>query len=389
MADRGALSGSASKRGKAAPVRQAVIVAGGRGSRLGAIAAETPKPLLDVGGRPFVEHLLFELGRIGIEEVLLLVGPHRSAFTRALRPARRAGPRLVLISEPKPAGTAGALWYARKRLAPRFFLLNGDSILDANLLCLAAPMAEDGALAGTVAALAVPDAARYGRIECAGDRIVAFREKGEGGPGLVNAGVYLFDRNRLLQRIARPPCSLERDVLPALAAGRALCAVKYEGRFIDIGLPESLAAARGLFPEWHRRPGAFIELGALAASGAGVRLRWRKGAAAALRRLNDAGCYTIVLAPGVAQGAALRRRLNAALAGDGANIDALYAARSKFAFEALLDAARAEWPIAESGSVLITSAPHIVPQTPPYLAVFRAAPSSDLAGLVEAALDTP
>jgi dTDP-glucose pyrophosphorylase len=379
------MSVSGSKRGKTAPVRQAVIVAGGRGSRLGAIAGGTPKPLLDVGGRPFVEHLLFELGRIGIEEVLLLVGPHRSAFARALGAARRTAPRLVLVPEPKPAGTAGALWYARKRLAPRFFLLNGDSILDGNLLRLAAAMAEDGTLAGAVAALEVPDTGRYGHIECARNRIAAFREKGESGPGLINAGVYLFARKRLLNRIARPPCSLERDVLPALIAERALRAVTYQGRFIDIGLPESLAAARGLFPAWHRRPGAFIELGALAASGGGSRMRWRKGAADALRRLNDSGCYVIVLAPGVAQGAAARRRLNAALQSEGAHIDALYATRSTSSFEALLDTARSEWPIAESGSVLITSAPHIVPQTPPYLAAFRV--TGDLGAVVSAALD--
>lgn len=377
------MGGAGNKRGNAPPVRQAVIVAGGRGSRLGAITAETPKPLLDVGGKPFIEHLLFELGRIGIEEVLLLVGPHRAAFTRALRPARRAAPRLVLISEPKPAGTAGALWHARKRLAPRFFLVNGDSIVDGNLLRLAAAMAEGGAPAGAVAALDVPDTARYGRIECTGDRISAFREKGESGPGLINAGVYLFERKRLLAHSAKPPCSLERDVLPALAAAGALRAVVYRGRFIDIGLPESLAAARGLFPDWHRRRGAFLEFGALAA--AGSRPRWRKGAAAALRRLNDAGCYTIILAPGTAQGATLRRRLNAVLQGEGAHIDALYAGRSRSAFEALLDRARAEWPVAESGSVLVTSAPHIVPQTPPYLAVFRA--SGEIGAVIAAALD--
>ena len=366
------------------PVRQAVIVAGGRGTRLGAITAETPKPLLEVGGRPFIEHLLFDLGRLGIEEILLLVGPHRAAFAKALNPARRAAPRLTLISEPKPAGTAGALWHARRHLAPRFFLLNGDSILDGNLLRLIACRAKSRAPAGAVALLEVADTARYGRIECDGARVAAFREKGASGPGLINAGIYLFDREPLLKRIARPPCSLERDVLPALAAEGALGAVPFERRFIDIGLPESLAEARGLFPGWHRRPGAFIELGALATIGAGARTRWRKGAAEALRRLNDAGYYAIVLAPGVAAGAALRRRLNAALQRKGAYIDALYAARSAAAFDALLDSARAEWPIAESGSILITGRPHIVPQTPPYLAVFRA--QGDLGAVVSAAL---
>lgn len=364
-------------------MRQAVIVAGGRGSRLGAIAGAMPKPLLEVGGRPFVEHLLYELARFGIEEVLLLVGPHAAAFRRALAPLRRADLGLALISEPKPAGTAGALWYARKRLAPRFLLLNGDSILDGNLLRLAA---EGAAAAGAIAVLDVPDAARYGRIDCAGDRVVAFREKGAGGPGLVNAGVYAFDRKRLLARIGAPPCSLERDILPALAAAGALRAVKFQGRFVDIGLPASLAEARALFPAWHRRPAAIFELGALARIDRARRIRWRTGAAAALRRLNDSGYYVFLLAPGAARGPALGRRLNAALRPHAAHIDALYAGRSAAAIDVLLAAARAEWPIAEAGSFLVTAAPHIVAQTTPYLPVFRAAPARDLDALVAAAL---
>jgi D-glycero-D-manno-heptose 1,7-bisphosphate phosphatase len=369
-------------------IRQAVIIAGGRGSRLGALTAETPKPLLEVGGRPFIDHLLFELGRFGVEEALLLVGPYRDAFRRALQPARRSGPKLVLVAEPKPAGSAGALWHARKRFDPRFFLLNGDSIFDGNWLRLAAALAESPKLAGAVAALEVPDTARYGRLDCAGGRIVAFREKGESGPGLINAGVYLFERDRLMARIAKPPLSLEREVLPALAAERALGAVIYQGRFVDIGLPESLAAARTMFPAWHRRPAAILELGALAQLGSGrsPRLAWRKGAVAALHRLNHAGYYAIALAPGAGKGVALRRRMNAALSAKGAHIDAVYAARSQAAFEALLERARADWPLADDGGFLVTAAAHIVPQNAPYLAVFRASRQSDLEELVAAAL---
>jgi D-glycero-D-manno-heptose 1,7-bisphosphate phosphatase len=351
---------------------------------LGALTAQTPKPLLEVGGRPFVEHLLFELGRAGIEEVLLLVGPYREAFRRALTPLKRKSMTLVLLSEPAPAGTGGALWHARRRLAKRFLVLNGDTILDGNLLRLAliAPKA-----AGAVAAIEAPDAARYGRIELEGNRVAAFREKSARGPGLVSAGAYVFDRAHVLARIAKPPCSLEHEVLPVLAASRSLQAVIYEGRFIDIGVPESLAAAREMFPAWHRRPAAFIELSALVAiDGRRVALRWRKGAREAVRRLNDSGYYTLVLAPGTTHGATLRRRLNAALSKQAAHIDAFYAARSTAAFETLLETARGQWPLAENGSFLITGAPHIVAQSQPYLAVFRGVRTSNIEELVAAAL---
>jgi D-glycero-D-manno-heptose 1,7-bisphosphate phosphatase len=370
-------------RGGGPLLRQAVIVAGGRGTRLGALTAKTPKPLLDVGGRPFIEHLLFELARFGIEEVLLLVGPYREAFRRALGPLKRNGMTLVLLPEPTPAGTAGALWHARKLLAKRFLMLNGDTFFDGNLLRLA--VAAKGA--GAMAALDAPDAARYGRIEVAGNRVAAFREKSARGPGLVSAGVYVFDRARVLARIAKLPCSLEHDVLPALAASRSLHAVQYLGRFIDIGVPEALAAARSMLPAWHRRPAAFIELSALAnVDNRQVAPHWRKRARKALRRLNDAGYYTLIIAPGTTQGAALRRRLNAALSSQAAHVDALYAARSMGSFETLLEAARAEWPLAESGSFLLTGSPHIVAQSEPYLAVFGVTQATDLDELVAAAL---
>lgn len=381
---------SGDNRSDAPPVRQAVIIAGGRGTRLGALTDKTPKPLLDVGGRPFIEHLLFELDRSGIEEAVLLVGPFGDVFRRALRPERPRQPRLVLVSEPEPAGTAGALWHARESLADRFYVLNGDSILDGNLLRLdAASRAEP--LAGAMAVLAVPDTARYGRVELAGDRVSVFREKGEAGPGLVNAGVYLFHRDRVLARIATPPSSLEQEILPALAAERSLRAVMYQGRFVDIGIPASLAAARGLFPAWHRRPAALIALDALLGLERGgnlpvTDLRWRRGAEAALRRLNDAGCYAIVLAaPSAAPG--LRRRMNTALMPAAAHIDGLFAPRFLGTDATLLRAVEAEWPIEREGSFLIMSGSwETEKESAPLLPVFRAAGDSDLDDLVSAAL---
>lgn len=381
---------SGDNRSDAPPVRQAVIIAGGRGTRLGALTDKTPKPLLDVGGRPFIEHLLFELDRSGIEEAVLLVGPFGDAFRRALRPERPRQPRLVLVSEPEPAGTAGALWHARESLADRFYLLNGDSILDGNLLRLDAAT-RAGSLTGAMAVLTVPNAARFGRVELAGDRVSVFLEKGESGPGLVNAGGYLFHRDRLLARIPGPPSSLEQEILPALAAERSLRAVRYQGRFVDIGIPASLAAARGLFPAWHRRPAALIALDALLGLERGgslpeTDLRWRRGAEAALRRLNDAGCYAIVLAaPSAATG--LRRRMNTELMPAAAHIDGLFAPRFLGTDATLLRAVEAEWPIEREGSFLIMPVSREAEkESAPRLPVFRAADDTDLDDLVSAAL---
>src|SRR5215813_1895149 len=118
-------------------IGQAAILCGGRGTRLGAITADIPKPLLPVGGIPFLDVLLFELARHGIRRILLLAGfqAHRIVEYATSTPLKaRFGLEIVVSVESQPAGTGGALWHARDRLEDRFFLLNGDSWFDVNLL---------------------------------------------------------------------------------------------------------------------------------------------------------------------------------------------------------------------------------------------------------------
>src|SRR5271166_1858360 len=121
-------------------LQQAVILCGGLGTRLGGLTAETPKPLLPVDGNPFLDVLLFELGRHGITQILLLAGfaahkMHEYALKTPLR--ARFGLELEVLVEPLRAGTGGALWHARDHLDHSFLLLNGDSWFDINLLELA------------------------------------------------------------------------------------------------------------------------------------------------------------------------------------------------------------------------------------------------------------
>src|SRR5207302_5752604 len=100
-------------------IRQAVILCGGRGTRLGALTAELPKPLLPVDGAPFLDLLLFELGRHGIRHILLLAGfaADRIVDYAAATPRKeRFGLTIEVSVEPEPAGTGGALWHARARL---------------------------------------------------------------------------------------------------------------------------------------------------------------------------------------------------------------------------------------------------------------------------------
>ncbi len=241
------------------------ILAGGLGTRLRPAVGDRPKVLAPVHGRPFLAYLLDRLAGAG--EVVLLTG-HGAGQVRAAFGASYASLRLVYSEEPSPLGTAGALRRALPLLgAETILLLNGDSFCDVDLAELGRCHRACGA-ALTMALAQVADASRFGRVALGpGGRVLRFEEKREEkSSGWVNAGVYLL--RRALVEDAVPdgrPVSLEREVLPALAARGLVHGFLASGRLLDIGTPESYAEAERFFepagrarapsPERQRRGG--------------------------------------------------------------------------------------------------------------------------------------
>lgn len=247
-----------------ATLRQCAILAGGLGTRLGEIVAETPKPVLEVGGRPFLFWLMREMLRFGVEEFVVLTGHLPRAVEDAVLAAADSLPKRVTVrfsEEPMRAGTGGALFHARPLLAERFLLCNGDSLFDCNIAALLTGFAQDGDdVLGRMIVREIPDTARYGTVTVQGDTVTEFRERpqqAEGGPGLINAGIYALDR-RVLDLLA-PACSLERDLLSPLAARSALRATPQHGWFVDIGVPDDLAHARRELAACMNRPALFLD----------------------------------------------------------------------------------------------------------------------------------
>ena len=226
---------------------QAVILAGGKGSRLGALAGGLPKPLVEVGEKPFLYYLIDGLRRFGIADVILLVGPYADIYQSRLGDGTALGVRLRLVPENPAADTAGALRYAAAQLEPAFFLLNGDSFFDVDLLDLANRAMGEPWLA-RLALREVDDVTRYGAVTLTGDRVTSFGEKTAQGRGLINGGVYWMKRE-IVDHIGPPPVSLERQLLPPLVARGFVRGVVYSAPFIDIGTPEDLARARVLMPQ--------------------------------------------------------------------------------------------------------------------------------------------
>lgn len=314
-------------------MQQALILVGGQGTRLGAMIAALPKPMLEINSRPFLRLLIEEVARHGVQDIILLCGYLAERIAEAFDGTTIRGAHIRCVTEPAPMGTGGALRQAADRLEERFLLLNGDSFFDFNLLDLHTLAAETAAL-GTVALRSLSDTGRYGRVTLAGQRITAFAEKQDCGPGLINGGVYLLHRD-VLDYIQTLPCSLEKDILPRLAAENRLFGRPYPGYFIDIGIPEDLQRAKAELPH-RRRPTLFLDLDGVLNRDAGYTHRiedfhWMPTAMEAIKRCNDQGWLVIVVTnqDGIARGcydaAAVERLLDwmqAQLRSIGAHLDA-------------------------------------------------------------------
>jgi NDP-sugar pyrophosphorylase family protein len=227
---------------------KAFVLAGGLGTRLRPRFGDRPKALTPLAGRPFLAHQLEWLARHGIREVVACAGYGAEALRGELADGGSFGVRLDYSVEEQPLGTGGALKHAERFVAGPALVVNGDTLAACDPWALERERWEHGAL-GAVALYEVADARARGRVE--GDargRIVRFVEKDPGyrGAAWVNGGLYAF-APALWRRLPDGPSSLERDVLPALAAEGGLRGFRAAGEFFDIGTPE----------EWERAERAF------------------------------------------------------------------------------------------------------------------------------------
>lgn len=231
----------------------AVILAGGRGTRLAPLTDRTPKPLRPVAGKPVVVHQLSTLAGLGISRALLATSYRAEQFRSTLGDGSAWGVRLDYCREDEPLGTAGALAAAVDRLGAgtgdTLLVFNGDQLsahdVGAQLLAFETARARLGSI-GTLHAKRVPDARAYGLIAVGIEgRILGFREKPrELVAGIVNAGTYVLDP-RCLDGVPRDRAmSFEREVVPGLLdSGATLTAYIEDAYSIDVGTPASLVAA--------------------------------------------------------------------------------------------------------------------------------------------------
>jgi mannose-1-phosphate guanylyltransferase len=222
-------------------VRDAMIVAGGAGTRLRPLTSTTPKPLLPFCGAPFLTGVIRRLAAVGIDRVLLVVGADTAPFGILADDAAAHGVHVEAVPEPVPLDTAGGVRAALDQVRGTFLVLNGDILTGVDLAAVTATHARAGA-AATVVLTRVEDTSTYGVCVREGTRIVDFVEKPAAGslPGqdAVNAGTYVLEPDALA-RFPQGKLSFERTVFPGLvAAGAHVEGYVDEGVWADLGTPE-------------------------------------------------------------------------------------------------------------------------------------------------------
>jgi mannose-1-phosphate guanylyltransferase len=223
---------------------QALILAGGEGTRLRPLTYTVPKPVLPLAGRPHVAYVIDWLVRHGVDDVIVSCG-HLAEGMRSALAELEPGVQIRYAEEPDARGTAGAIRFAEDMLGDRFLVLNGDVLCDLDLTALIAQHEETGARA-TIALYPVEDPSGYGLVHRHDDgEITEFLEKPNPeqiDTDEINAGAYLLERS-VLEHI--PPdraVSIEREVFPELI-GDGLYGIRLEGYWIDIGTPDRFLEA--------------------------------------------------------------------------------------------------------------------------------------------------
>lgn len=223
---------------------QAIVLAGGMGTRLKSVVADIPKPMAPVAGKPFLEYVLGCLAKSGIEKTVIASG-YRAQVISDYFGGDFLDMRLEYSVESEPLGTGGAIKAALKKCSgDRAVVLNGDTFFAPDFAAMSALMTAENAET-VVAVKEMRDFSRYGTVLSSGGRITAFCEKRECEVGYINAGAYLIKTDALDEYEGN--FSFERDYLEKQVGEKRIFCFEGRGYFVDIGVPEDYSAAQEAF----------------------------------------------------------------------------------------------------------------------------------------------
>lgn len=227
-------------------VTEAIILAGGFGTRLQTVVNDVPKPMAPVDGQPFLNYVFMYLKHYGIKHAVLSTGYLAHKISEYYKDAYE-GIKISYAVEETPLGTGGGIRLAMQQCETKDILvLNGDSFFDVNLDTYFGQYQGFGS-DGALALRKVENASRYGTIIQGNEQgIAAFKEKDSvDKPGLINGGVYLLNKEMFM--VSTPEAkafSIEKDFFETRLSTITLCGFEHDGYFIDIGIPEDYHKAQ-------------------------------------------------------------------------------------------------------------------------------------------------
>tara|TARA_B110000902_G_C14250465_1_gene565903 strand:+ start:705 stop:1898 length:1194 start_codon:yes stop_codon:yes gene_type:complete len=286
---------------KSKKISQAVILAGGLGSRLKEITKKTPKPLIKINNFAFLDYLIFNISRYGFDKILILTGyKHNLFLKRYHNKTLYFNSRVTCFKEKKPLGTGGALLHAKKKLQSKFLLCNGDTYFDFNINDLEKSFNKNSLIISALTTIK-SDTSRYSKVKLKKNYIKTYSDQSQDN-SLINTGYCLVNK-KILKNVKTKICSLEKDIYPAFIKTKKIQGKVYNksfNEFIDIGLPKDLSKAEKFLKRVINKKAIFLDRDGVINKNLGYvhkknNFIWRKGIFKFIKELNDKNYYVFVV----------------------------------------------------------------------------------------------
>lgn len=227
---------------------EAIVLAGGFGTRLAKVVKDVPKPMAPVADEPFLKYILDDLVVKGIDRIIIAVGYKKEYITNYFGNSYK-GVSIIYSDEDSPLFTGGAVKKAMKKCnEENIFIVNGDTFFDINLRDMYYAFNQNDSVIVNIAVKEMRNFTRYGRVDIdKNNKITAFNEKVYCEKGFINGGIYLM-KKRILDEYPEK-FSLENECFPQLLQDGKIMAYRSSGFFIDIGIPEDYDYAQICFEE--------------------------------------------------------------------------------------------------------------------------------------------
>ena len=220
-------------------LHQAILLVGGKGTRVKKVLGNTPKPLVLINKIPFLKYVIDKLLISGIKKFVLIVGPNRFYFENFLE-NYYSNLNCKLVCDYKQLGTANALFQSKCFLNDYFILLNGDSFLKFDFKHIIYFFNSLKKKKSFFVVNKVNDCSRYGRLLIHNNIVKNISEKKNSFPGFINSGIYVFKRKEIVKYLNFNSKSLEKECLPKLLKKNNIKVLRTNSEFIDIGTLETL-----------------------------------------------------------------------------------------------------------------------------------------------------